>query len=86
MEARGDEPTRWRGRLRRDVVVLMALKLAALALLWALFFSPAARVPVDGARASRQLGLSQLGPTQPEAPPARAPRSQALPSVSASTL
>jgi hypothetical protein len=80
MEARDDEPTRWRGRLRRDVALLIALKVAALALLWALFFSPAARVPVDGASASRQLGL-----THRESAPPRAFRSQAPPSVSASS-
>lgn len=80
MEARGDEATRWRGRLRRDVAVLLALKVVALALLWALFFSPATRAPVEGASAERQLGLMHR-----ERPPQRSSRAQAMPSVSAST-
>jgi hypothetical protein len=71
MEARGDAPTRWRGKLRRDVAVLMALKIAALALLWALFSSPAARVAVDGAGASRQLGLTHRQAAPPPASLAR---------------
>jgi hypothetical protein len=79
MGARGDEPTRWRGKLRRDVAVLMVLKIAALALLWALFFSPAARVAVDGAGTSRQLGL-----THPQMPPPPASRTAPIPPVSAS--
>jgi len=80
MEARGDGPRRWRGRLRRDVAVLMMLKIAALALLWALFFSPAARVAVDGAGASRQLGL-----TQRQMPPQPASRTSPMRPLSAST-
>jgi len=62
------------------VAVLLALKAVALALLWALFFSPATRVPVEGASAERQLGL-----THRETPPQRASRTQERPSVSAST-
>ena len=46
---------RWRGTLRRHVAVLLLMKIAALALLWALFFSPAHRAPVDGAAVSRHL-------------------------------
>jgi hypothetical protein len=41
--------------LRRHVAVLLLMKIAALALLWALFFSPAHRAPVDGAAVSRHL-------------------------------
>ena len=48
----------WRRALRRELTWLMALKCAALALLWWLFFSGAHRVPVDGAAASRQLAVT----------------------------
>jgi len=49
----------WRGALRRHLALLLAVKFAALALLWALFFSPAHRTLVDGQRAGRQLGLAR---------------------------
>jgi hypothetical protein len=48
---------RWRRALGRDLAWLMAVKLAALALLWWLFFSPAHRTAVDGAATGRQLGI-----------------------------
>jgi hypothetical protein len=48
---------RWRRALGRDLTWLMVVKLAALALLWWLFFSPAHHTPVDGAAAGRQLGV-----------------------------
>jgi hypothetical protein len=44
--------------LRRHLTVLLALKLAALALLWALFFSPAHRTAVDGQAAGRHLAVA----------------------------
>jgi hypothetical protein len=75
MNGQGDEGTRWRGELRRDVALLIALKVAALTLLWGLFFAPRERLTVDGAGASRQLGLTlphDDGPRQfaaPAAPP-----------------
>jgi hypothetical protein len=50
-------PAAWRRALRRHLAWLLAVKFAALALLWALFFSPAHRTLVDGQRAGRQLGL-----------------------------
>ena len=58
----------WRSVLRRHLAWLLLLKFAALALLWALFFSPAHRAPVDGRMTGRQLALGQ---------PAAQPRSGA---------
>ena len=59
----GRTPEPWRGILRRHLALLLAIKLAALALLWALFFSPAHRTAVDGEAAGRHLALSaQKGP------------------------
>jgi hypothetical protein len=49
----------WRSVLRRHLAWLLLLKFAALALLWALFFSPAHRTPVDGWMTGRQLALGQ---------------------------
>ncbi len=51
-------PAPWRGILRRHLTVLLAVKLAALALLWALFFSPAHRTAVDGQAAGRHLAVA----------------------------
>jgi len=45
----------WRGAFRRHLTVLLLIKLAALALLWLLFFSPAGRHPVDAAAVARAL-------------------------------
>jgi hypothetical protein len=39
--------------------LLLAIKLAALALLWALFFSPAHRTAVDAQAAGRHLAVAQ---------------------------
>ena len=45
------------GRLSRDISVVLALKLVALALLYVLFFGPAQRVAVDsGAIEARLIG------------------------------
>jgi type II secretory pathway component PulM len=49
----------WRRATGRDLGVIIALKVLALALLWWLFFSPAHRTPVDGAAVSRQLGVQR---------------------------
>jgi hypothetical protein len=46
----------WRRSLQRELTWLVALKVAALALLWWLFFSH--RTPVDGQAQSRQLALT----------------------------
>jgi hypothetical protein len=49
----------WRGVLRRELSLLMLGKLAALILLWWLFFSPTHRAPVDAAKTGRRLALEQ---------------------------
>ena len=54
----GRAPEPWRGLLRRHLALLLAIKLAALALLWALFFSPAHRAAVDAEAAGRHLALT----------------------------
>jgi hypothetical protein len=51
------EQSRWRRRLSREVAGLIAIKLAALALLWWLFFSPAHRTAVAADTAARRLGV-----------------------------
>lgn len=48
-------PVAWRHDLRRKLIWLLAIKLAALAALWLLFFSPAHRPAVDPARAAEHL-------------------------------
>ncbi|HEY0767970.1 MAG TPA: hypothetical protein VGD47_08425 [Steroidobacteraceae bacterium] len=56
----------WRAALRRELAWLMWLKVAALALLWWLFFSPAHRSPVDQEAASRRFAVAPaalIGPT-----------------------
>lgn len=58
---------RWRRATGREVGVLVALKLIALALLWWLFFSPAHRTPVDGAATGRQLGVEPRAPLEKDA-------------------
>ncbi len=45
--------------IRREVAWALLVKLLALALLWALFFSPAHRTHVDDAATSRQLGIGE---------------------------
>lgn len=52
-------PRPWRGVPARHVTALLAIKLAALALLWALFFSPAHRAAVGAEAVGRQLALAQ---------------------------
>jgi hypothetical protein len=48
--------------LRRDLAWLLAVKFAALALLWLLFFSGAHQSPVDASSASRQLAVAPSAP------------------------
>jgi hypothetical protein len=48
----------WRRGLRRELSVLVLLKLLALTLLWWLFFSPAHRVAVDARSTGQHLGLA----------------------------
>ena len=50
--------TEQRRGLRRDLAWLLAIKLAALALLWLLFFSPAHQPSVDASAATRQLAAA----------------------------
>jgi hypothetical protein len=45
----------------RDLAWLLALKFAALGVLWLLFFSAAHRPAVDAAAASRQLAVESTG-------------------------
>lgn len=59
----------WRVALRRGIVKLLLFKLAALAALWALFFSPAHRLDPNPDQVGQQLSLrSATG-----APPPRFP-------------
>jgi hypothetical protein len=48
--------------LRRDLVWLVAVKFAALGLLWLMFFSGAHQSPVDASTASRQLAVAAPTP------------------------
>jgi hypothetical protein len=66
------EPTLWRRRLSRELAGLIALKIAALALLWWLFFSPAHRTVVDAEAAGRRLGVAPTAARSEAASPARA--------------
>lgn len=47
----------WRAPLRREIALLLLLKLLALGALWWFFFSPAHHTAVDAAAASRRLGI-----------------------------
>jgi hypothetical protein len=58
------DPVGWRRRLRREIGWLMLAKLAALLILWALFFSPAHRFTVDGRVTADRLALV-LAPATP---------------------
>jgi len=60
----------WRRTLRRELAWLMTLKVAALALLWWLFFSPPHHSPVDGRAASRRFGMMPPAVSAPTASPA----------------
>lgn len=51
-------PGPWRAVLQRHLTVLLAVKLAALALLWALFFSPAHRAATDSQTTARHLAVA----------------------------
>lgn len=66
----------WRSALRREVSLLLALKLAALVLLWWLFFSPPHRSPVDAAAAGRRLAVERAAASAvlPNAVPDRGER------------
>jgi len=51
-----------RHHLRRDLAWLLAVKFAALGLLWLMFFSSAHQSPVDASTASRQLAVAASAP------------------------
>jgi type II secretory pathway component PulM len=68
---RGDQAL-WRHRLSRELVALIALKFAALALLWWLFFSPAHRTAVDADAAGRRIGVAGTAARTETAPPGTA--------------
>jgi hypothetical protein len=51
-----------RRSLRRDLAWLLALKFAALALLWLMFFSAAHQPAMDASAASRQLAVAGPAP------------------------
>jgi hypothetical protein len=48
----------WKNRLAHEVSWLMILKLAALAALWACFFSASHRCRVDGQATAKRLGVA----------------------------
>lgn len=47
--------TRMKFRLRHHLSIVIAVKIAAIFLLWLLFFSPSHRVPVDPDRVDQKL-------------------------------
>ena len=53
----GHDGEQWRGRLRRELALLLLVKITALVLLWLAFFSPPHRPPADAARTGAHLGL-----------------------------
>jgi hypothetical protein len=59
MAAQPGGAERWRTGLRRELTWLVLLKIAALALLWWLFFSPVHRTGVDGHAAGQHFGLEE---------------------------
>lgn len=64
----------WRRRMRGELFWIILVKLAALTLLWMLFFSAPHRVPVDGGSVSRRLGVS--GPLAPHRLPSETSRKE----------
>jgi len=61
------DPSRgnWQRRIRREVGWLMLAKLAALLILWGLFFSPAHRLAVDGRVTADRFALVPGSTDQP---------------------
>jgi len=60
--------------MKRELTWILAAKLAALALLWLLFFSGAHRLAVDAPATSRQLGLAPLPAADSEPDPRSRPQ------------
>ena len=65
----------WRHTLRRELAWLMTLKVAALALLWWVFFSPSHHSRVDGQAASRRFAVTPSVVIAPTANPVGRERS-----------
>ena len=61
-------PGTWQRRLRRELGWALLGKLAALVLLWALFFSPSHRQRVDDSLAGGRLGVEPV-PAATSTPP-----------------
>jgi len=59
----------WRRALTRELAWLLTLKVAALALLWWLFFSPSHQGPVDGEAASRRFAVTPSAVSAPASNP-----------------
>jgi len=59
---RGGQDPDWRRRLRRKIGWLLLAKLAALTILWALFFSPSHRVPATPDRVGQRLAVGNPPP------------------------
>jgi hypothetical protein len=55
----------WRRGMRREIGWFMLAKLAALLILWALFFSPAHRHSVDGRVTADRFALVPVSSDQP---------------------
>jgi hypothetical protein len=60
--------------MKRELTWILVAKLAALGLLWALFFSGAHRVAVDAPATSRQLGVAPLPASDAEPDPRSRPQ------------
>lgn len=55
----------WRRRMRGELVWILLAKLAALTLLWLLFFSAAHRQPVDAGSVGLRLGVAPAAVSAP---------------------
>jgi hypothetical protein len=60
--------------MKRELTWILAAKLAALGLLWLLFFSGAHRVAVDAPATSRQLGVAPMPANDAEPDPRSRPQ------------
>lgn len=56
-----DERADWRRRMRGELFWILLVKLAALTLLWMLFFSAAHQTIIDGQSVSHRLGVVPPG-------------------------
>ena len=61
----------WRRLLRRDIAWLLAFKLAALVVLWVLFFSADDRPPADDAAVAARLAVQAPAPAIEMSPSGR---------------